>query len=407
MGKKTKNFGIGLVVFAIAASAAWWAMGPNWRSLLLHLPTDRNILFWSQSQREISFRMTDKLSFLAKSNKIEMGEKVRDLPEGAPLDLPMDMDAYVEAQNLAGLVILHDGKVRYEQYGLGFKPDERWTSFSVAKSFTSTLVGAAIHDGYIESLDDKVSKYVSGLEGSPYDDVTLTQLLTMTSGVAWNEDYEDPQSDVALFANYEADDDLPLIVSYMRTLERAHPPGEKWHYSTGETNLIGILVSEATGKPLATYLSEKVWAPFGMQQNATWLLGGDGIEMSGCCLQAATRDFARFGQYVLEDGVVDGIRTVPEGWFAAASSRYINADRFYETADYGYQWWVDPEPITSFRAGGIFGQGILIDPHRNLVIASNSNWTSALGLKDGERDRRLNFYRTVQVAVDAEAIASE
>lgn len=400
MGTKTKIFAISLLALLVAASAAWWAIGPHWRSLILDMPKGKDVLFWSQSQRETAFRMTDQMTFIVKSNKIEAGDSIYELPAGDTLDLPLDMAAYGDAQNLAGLVILQDGKVRYEQYGLGFDADSRWTSFSVAKSFTSTLVGAAILDGHINSLEDKVSDYVQGLEGSAYDDVTIAQLLTMTSGVGWNEDYEDPGSDVARFANYQADDGLPLIVSYMRQLERAHPPGEKWHYSTGETNLIGVLVSEATGKDLATYLSEKVWGPFGMQQYATWLLGEDGEEISGCCLQAATRDFARFGQYVLADGVVDGTRTVPEGWFQTASFPHAAIDRSFESGGYGYQWWIEADG--SFRAGGIFGQGIFIDPARNLVIASNGNWTSALGLKDGERGRRANFYSTVQAAVDKE-----
>ena len=227
------------------------------------------------------------------------------------------------AQRTAGLVILHEGRIRLERYGLDFGPGGRWTSFSVAKSLTSTLVGAAIRDGRIRRLDDKVSDYIAGLKGSAYDDVSIEQLLTMTSGVRWNEDYSDRESDVARFNRHKAEPGVDTTVSYMRRLPREFPPGSRWVYKTGETNLIGVLVSSATGRPLADYLSEKIWSPFGMEQKATWILGSTGHEISGCCLQAATRDFARVGLLMLSDGVVDGKPMLPAGWIARATTREI------------------------------------------------------------------------------------
>ena len=223
----------------------------------------------------------DRVSFLVEARDIPASDTVKALPEGAPLDLGFDLDGYIAEQQHASIVILHNGAVRYEGYGLDFDADGRWTSFSVAKSFTSTLVGAAIKDGYIDSLDDPVSQYIPDLQGSAYDSVTVEQLLTMTSGVRWIEDYEDPSSDVALFNTHVSEDGSSNLVSYMKALPRAHAPGEVWNYSTGETNLIGILVSEATGKLLADYLSEKIWSSYGMEQDATWLLNEDGTEVSG------------------------------------------------------------------------------------------------------------------------------
>ena len=137
------------------------------------------------------------------------------------------------AQRSAGLVILQDGRVRFERYGLGFDAKGRWTSFSVAKSFTSTLVGAAIKDGAIKSLEDNISVYVPGLRGSAYDGVSVRQLLTMSTGVRWNEDYEDPNSDVLRFNNAEPELGMDATVSYIRKLPRAHQLGTVWHYSTG------------------------------------------------------------------------------------------------------------------------------------------------------------------------------
>ncbi|MCI5045222.1 MAG: beta-lactamase family protein, partial [Aquisalinus sp.] len=325
---------------------------------------------------------------------------VRALETGAPINLSLDLDQYVDEQKIAGLLILQDGAVRLEKYRLGFSAEERWTSFSVAKSLTSTLVGAAIQDGYIASLEDKVSTYITGLTGSAYEDVSIRQLLTMTSGVQWNEDYEDPASDVALFNKHLADDGLPNIVSYMKKLPRAHPPGAVWNYSTGETNLIGILVAEATGQSVASYLSEKIWGPYGMQQDATWLLGEDGLELSGCCIQAATRDFARFGQFILEGGQVNGVPVLPAGWINSATTK--QADFGAEGEGYGFQWWAEDDG--PFAAYGIFGQSIYIDPSRNLVIATNSSWSSAVGYKDGENDQRAAFFKAVQEAVDKEKV---
>jgi CubicO group peptidase (beta-lactamase class C family) len=293
-------------------------------------------------------------------------------------------------------VILQDGKVRLEKYGLGFDAKGRWTSFSVAKSFTSTLVGAAIQDGYIKSLDDKVSLYIPDLRGSAYDQVSVRQLLTMSSGVAWNEDYEDPKADVARFNNATPDPGVDATVSYMRHLPRAHPPGEVWHYNTGETNLIGVLVSSAVKKPLAQYLQEKVWQPAGMEARATWLLGKTGHEIAGCCLQAATRDFARFGLFVLANGVGrDGKAVVPADWFAQATHK--QKDIGDPGKGYGFQWWTYDDG--SVAAQGIFGQGIFIDPKRKLVIASNADWTRA---DEGpEPAAREAFYKQVQALVDA------
>lgn len=399
-GKWLRGIGIVGVVAVLALGAGWALIGPDWRALIAHPPSGRAVLFWSDAQRDAAFRMMDRLPLIIESRPIQNGETTRPLPEGVPLDLGgLDIDSYLATQNAAALVILQDGKIRLERYGNDFTQKGRWTSFSVAKSLTSTLVGAAIVDGHIESLEDPVTKYMPDLAGSPYDDVTIAQLLTMTSGVAWNEDYEDPASDVALFDSAEPEPGQSSIVTYMRGLERAHPPGEVWNYSTGETNLIGVLVSEATGKTVSEYLSEKIWAPYGMEQDATWLLGSDGHEISGCCIQASTRDYARFGQFILEGAVTDAGPVVPSDWLPAATVK--QADIGEPGYGYGFQWWTWDDG--SFQADGIFGQGIFIDPARNLVIASNANWTTALGLRDGEWPARADFYRKVQAAIDTEA----
>ncbi|WP_397591096.1 serine hydrolase domain-containing protein [Sphingorhabdus sp.] len=394
-----KKWIFGALLFVAAAAGGFWVSADkDMKALISHLPTDSNVLFWSVEQRDAGFRTMDRIPILAKANVIAKGDTVYPLPAGEPLKIGMDVDAYMKAQRTAGLVILQDGKVRMEKYGLDFTAQGKWTSFSVAKSFTSTMVGAAIKDGYIKSIDDKVSAYIPDLKGSAYDDVTIKQLLTMTSGVKWNEDYTDPKSDVALFNLHKAEKGMDVTVSYMRKLPREAPAGTKWVYKTGETNLIGVLVSSATKKTLSSYLSEKVWAPFGMEQDATWLLGSTGHEISGCCIQASTRDYARFGAFIMGGAKINGVGILPDDWLSPATSK--QADIGMAGKGYGYQWWTYDDG--SFAAQGIFGQGIFIDPKRNLVIASNSNWPKATD-PDTVGVQREAFYKAVQAAVDTEA----
>ncbi len=391
-----------ILFIAAAAGIAWQSMDKDMRNMAANIPNNRDVLFWTVPQRDAAFRIFDRLPFLVKANIVEAGDSVRPLPKGAPFKKDLGIDAYMKAQRTAGLVIIQDGKIREERYGLDFDGNGRWTSFSVAKSLTSTLVGAAIKDGYIKSLDDKVTVYIPDLKGSVYDDVTVRQLLTMTSGVKWNEDYADRNSDVARFNEHKAPAGIDVTVSYMRALPREAPAGSKWVYKTGETNLIGVLVSSATGKKLSDYLSEKIWAPYGMEQDASWLLGPTGHEIGGCCVQASTRDFARFGQFILDGGVAGGKAVLPDGWIMAATTKQADigppGDIGTPGRGYGYQWWTYDDG--SVAAMGIFGQGIFIDPKRKLVIASNSNWPEASDEK-GKAAREI-FYARVQAAIDAE-----
>jgi CubicO group peptidase (beta-lactamase class C family) len=395
MGYVKKAIGIIVALVALVLGGAWFSMDEDARAFLAQRQTDPNVLFWSIEERDAGFRVLDGFPVLAGARTIAAGEETLDLPQGDALEIPTDVAAFMDSQRSSALVIVHKGKVVFEDYGLDLSAEGKWTSFSVAKSLTSTLVGAAIADGAIESIDDPVTKYIADLKGSAYDDVSVQQLLTMTSGVQWNEDYGDPNSDVAKFNNHTPQEGMDTTVSYMRDLPREAPAGEKWVYKTGETNLIGILVSEATGKPLADYLSEKVWAPFGMQQDATWLLNNSDNEISGCCIQAATRDMARFGLFMIGGGVVDGTAVLPEGWIEAATTKH--AEIGSPGQGYGYQWWTYDDG--TYAAQGIFGQGIFIDPERDLVIASNANWPSATPQE--QATERLNFYRTVQGAIDA------
>jgi CubicO group peptidase (beta-lactamase class C family) len=335
-----------------------------------------NILFWPLAQRPAGFTHMERIFSTA---VVQRGPRVRTLAK-APREMavryavagkPMDAEAFMAANNVGGLLVLQDGKIALERYRFGFGPELRWTSFSTAKSVTSTLVGAAIRDGHITSVDDPVVRYIPKLAGSAYDKVTLRQLLTMSSGTRWNEDYEDPKSDASkLKAVY--DDPKGDIVAYMAALPREVPAGTRFHYNTGDSNLLGIAVANATGTPLARYLSEKIWAPYGMEADAAWVQV-NGQALGGSSLSMRLRDFGRFGQFFLDGGMIDGRPVLPDGWRDTAAGALLPTG--WGDIHYGYQWWTRRDG--TFRALGIFGQMIFVDPKRRLVVVALSAWPHA------------------------------
>lgn len=349
------------------------------------------VLFWAPADRERAFRRMDAVMPHA---PVSRGDApVRALPPGAPLDL--DPSAYMADQNVAGLLVIQDGRIRLERYGLGLGATERWVSFSMTKSLTSTLVGAALKSGAIGSLEDPVTRYLPALAGGGYDGVTVRQLLTMTSGVRWNEDYFDPNSDVARFLREPPRPGEDPVVAFMGRLPRAAQPGTRWNYSTGETNLVGSLIAAAEGRPLAQLLSERIWSRAGMEADAVWALDQGGREMGGCCVSATLRDWGRIGLMALENGQVGGDRIVPDDWFAQAVVKQAETGEAGE--GYGFQWWTQDDGV--YGAYGIFGQAIRVDPERRLVIVVLSAWPQAVGRT--HTAARRAFFRQIDAAVDA------
>jgi CubicO group peptidase (beta-lactamase class C family) len=299
----------------------------------------------------------------------------------------------MSAERVRGVLVVQDGEVRLERYAPPHSAATRWNSFSVAKSITSTLVGAALKDGYIKSLDDPVTRYITALHGSAYDEVTVRQLLTMTSGVKWNEDYTDVNSDVARMYAQAPDPGFDMTVSYVRKLPREAPPGTKWVYKTSETNLVGVLVADATRKRLADYLSEKIWRAYGMERDAEWMIDDVGHEQGGCCLALTLRDYGRFGQFILDGARVDGKPVVPENYLAEATRTQVSTGA---GTGYGYQWWTRDDG--TFEGRGIYGQTLHIDRARRLVIVINSATEQPTGRASGQA--RREFIAAVQAEVD-------
>jgi CubicO group peptidase (beta-lactamase class C family) len=336
------------------------------------------ILFWTPEKQESGYRTIEKLY---PTRKISRGTRVFALPKGEPLagisydfqGATANTETFMAANRVSGLLVVKDGKIVLERYGLGRTENDPWISFSVTKSVTSTLVGAAIKDGSIKSLDAAVTDTIPALKGSAYDGVTVRQILTMTSGAKWNEDYSDPKSDAAQFAIAKPgpNGENP-IVTYMAKLPREAAPGTRFSYKTGESDLVGILVETATKKHLADYLTEKIWQPFGMEQDASWVLDRAGGEVGGCCISMILRDYARFGLFIMGGGIADGVQVVPPDYLADATKNQVNTGWML---GYGYQWWTHPDG--SYEAIGVFGQSIYINPAEKLVIVTNSAWPEA------------------------------
>ena len=337
------------------------------------------------------------------SDRAAHGTRVHALPQGKPLALGGQgtsglLTSYMDEHHLAGVMVLQHGRIRLQRYALGFGPEQRWESFSVAKSVTSTLVGIALQRGDIHSLDDTLSTYIPELRGSAYAEVTVQQLLTMTSGVHWNEDYADAKSDVAQMYLHACVDGQAHVLSYLRKQPRQWPAGTHWNYNTAETDLLGILVQRATHRSLAAYLSQTIWQPYGMAADAYWIKDEcDGSDTGGSGLSATLGDYARLGQFMLDGGRIAGKPVVAKAWLEGAIRRQENVDE--PGRGYGYLWWTDSDG--SYAAIGIFGQMVYVDPTRQLVIAQVGAWPHATS--DELVAARGAFVAAVKRAVDAES----
>lgn len=336
---------------------------------------DPSPLFLPDAERRIVFGET---AYFAPTRPLLAGDAVYPLV-AKPVELgdvkytvggeSFHLRDFLQREPLMGLIVIKDDNILLEHYAGDHGPERLWISFSVTKSVNSMLIGAAIEDGYIRSVDDRVGDYLPRLRDSEYADVTIENILHMASGVEWDEDYTDPESDVSKAGALNG----VALTDHLAGLGRAHPPGEVFNYNTGEANLVGEVLRAAIGNNASTYLTHKIWQPFGMEFDATWLIDRPGgVETGGCCISATLRDYARLGIFAMHDGVLpSGERVLPEGWMAASTQ----PSEGYE--GYGYQWWLNGDG--SFNASGIFGQKIYVNPDKKLVIAAHSNAPTATG----------------------------
>lgn len=338
-------------------------------------PSPAIVLTWTPEEKLAGFPNYDRIfptrAIPASDDPYPLPENLRDVShlryevEGETFGL----EDFLEYNHVAGLMAIKDGEIVVELYRMGNDRDTKWVSYSVAKSVVSLLVGAALNDGFIGSVDQPVTDYLPLLAGSAYDRVTIRDALQMASGVEWNEDYADPESDVTRTAGLGSLE----LQQYLADKPRAAEPGKQFNYNTGETHLVGSVVRNAIGTNLSTYLAHKIWTPFGMESDANWMLIQEGgAEHGGCCISATLRDYGRIGLFALNDGVIrDGTRILPEGWMEASTTPSTGSD------GYGYLWWLRGGGV--YNAIGIFGQAIVVDPGENLVIATHSAWPQATG----------------------------
>ncbi len=280
---------------------------------------------------------------------------------------------FLARNHTQGIVVLHRGALVFEKYFEDADDGSRFTSWSVAKSFTATLVGIALAEGRIRSLDDTLEQYVPALRETAYAGVTIDQALRMRSGVAFTEEYTDGGSDIATYMQSSVIEQFGSADLLAAGFPRAADPGSVFNYNTAETQILGWLVREVTQQSHSAYLEEKLWRPLGMEHDAAIVLdrpGPDGVEMAGCCLNASLRDWARLGQLYLQNGLWRGKRLLAEDWVARSTSPDAEGDAFY-----GYQWWLLGEG--RYSAQGVHGQFIFVDPAHDLVVAKSSVWPVA------------------------------
>jgi CubicO group peptidase (beta-lactamase class C family) len=324
-----------------------------------------------------TFRNIDRLF---PTRAVAHGARPKPLPQSAtPLEsvhfhdagTSYDLEQYLDLNRVAGLLVLKNGHIALERYRYGNSERTRWMSMSVAKSITSTLVGAALAQRRIASLSDPVTRYVPSLSGSAYDGVSVRDILMMSSGVRWNETYTDSSSDRRHLLEAQISQQPGAAMRLMHALPRAAAPGSVNNYSTGETQVAGEIVRSAVGRSLADYLADRIWSRYAMEADARWWLDSpNGHEIGGSGFSATLRDYGRFGQFILDGGIANGEPILPNGWIQDASTPKTLRDG--AALPYGYFWWPGTTPAErrdgAFEAYGIFGQHLYINPAAHLVI---------------------------------------
>ena len=298
---------------------------------------------------------------------------------GEPIELParfafegrsLDTAQFLSEMETTGLLVLRDGRIVFERYWLGNDATTQAASWSVGKSFVSALVGIAIEDGAIGSIEDPVSRYAPMLEGGAYDGVRLKDVLQMSSGARWNEDYSDPGSDIGRWLRTLAEGGS--LDEFAAGCVRDCEPGTLNRYNSTDTHVLGMVVRGAAGRSLTEYLREKLWDPLGAEADAFWIVDSTGAEVAGGGLSAVLRDYARLGELYRNGGVWRGRRLVSEAWVRAS----VTPDAPHVmpgpgSLGYGFQWWV-PADSDAFCAIGVYNQFVCVDPATGTVIAQTA-----------------------------------
>ncbi len=305
---------------------------------------------------------------------------------------------YMERQRATGVLVLKNGEIVAEHYRYGRSEDARFLSFSMAKSVSSLLVGVAVANGRIASLDDRADKYVQDLAASPYGATTLRQLLRMSSGLTFTERY-DGADDISRLSRASAGvpgAGRPLDV--LRSISDRHSAaGEKFVYASAETDVLGRVLTAATGKTMAELTTEWLWKPMGAEHDAFWRVSSDGQEQSFGAFNASLRDWGRLGLLLANDGRVESLvdgklgrtQVLPREYLLDATDPARQPSAFKPRKatpylGYGYQFWLMPFKERTFAMQGIHGQTLYVQPSAGVVMVLTSVWESASGRQNAQ-----------------------
>ncbi|WP_371226003.1 serine hydrolase domain-containing protein [Roseovarius sp. 2305UL8-3] len=320
---------------------------------------------------------------------------VSPLPQGPEATLPDGVAPWITEQAVTSLLVLKDGQIVHESYHLGTGPEDRRISWSMAKSYLSVLMGLLVEDGTIASLDDPVTKYAPQLTGSAYDGATILNVLQMTSGVVFDEDYLDFNSDINRMGRVLAlggtMDGFAAELS-----ESFAAPGTDWQYVSIDTHVIGMVIRGATGRDIPSLLSERVIEPLGLEATPYYLTDGEGVAFVLGGLNLTTRDYARFGRMVAQMGRYGATQVIPSDWITASTRASAPTDS--GQTGYGYQWWIPVgAPDGVFMARGIYGQYIYIDQFRDVVIVTTA---ADRGFREpGVNAQNIEIFRAIAEAL--------
>lgn len=307
---------------------------------------------------------------------------------------------FIESTGTTGLLVSRGNTILYEQYFNGYKENDRMISWSVSKSLISALIGIAIEEGHIRSVEDFVTDYVPSLSESGYNNVSIKDVLQMSSGIGFNEDYSDRNSDV----NRMGAISLGLgnsMESLIISLEREKEPGTYNRYVSSDTQVLGMVLSEATKIDISTYTEEKIWKPAGMEFDAYWLTDSTGVESAFGGFNVSLRDLARFGILYLNEGIAMNRQIVPREWIISSlktDEPHLKAGENPKSdwvLGYGYHWWIPDGNENEFMAMGIYGQAIYINPKRNIVIVKTSAYQDYDASGEEMELESIEFFRSL------------
>ncbi len=292
----------------------------------------------------------------------------------------MNTKKYLDETLTTGLMIIHKDSVIHESYHLGNTPSTTHIVWSISKSFVSALVGIALEDGLFDSVEDPITKYLPQLKETAYNGVTIKNILQMSTGIKFDEDYSNFNSDINRFGRFFAlgKSFEKFIFSLEKELDPKKAEGIYHHYISLNTQVLGMLVAKVSDQPLADYLKEKIWDPMGMEFDAHWIIDKTQMEMALGGLNVCLRDLGRFGQLFLHRGNYQGKQILTEDWIDASlkmdAPHLLPGDHgaSHDTFGYGYQWWFPEKPEGDFFASGIYNQYIYIHPEKELVIVKTS-----------------------------------